>query len=41
MDPARHLNITANKDDYDADVQKILRKIRPNWKQENVNIKVR
>ena len=41
MAPARHLNVTANKDDHDTDVQKILTEIRPNWKQENVDIKVR
>ena len=40
MEMVKHLNITANKDDYDADVKKILENIRPNWKQDNIDIKV-
>ena len=41
MEPASHLNITANRDDYDADVQNILKEIRPNWKKENIEIEVK
>ena len=43
MEPASHLNITANRDDYDTytDVQKILKEIKPNWKKENIEIQVK
>ena len=40
MEGPKHLDITVDKDQYMKDVGRILKEIRPNWSDKNINIKV-
>ena len=40
MEEPRHINITADKENPDDGVQKILKEIRPNWSKKDVTLEV-
>ena len=40
MEEPRHINITADKENPDDDLQKILKEIRPNWSEKDVTLEV-
>ena len=40
MAEPRELDVTINKDDYQDEIQRVLKEIRPTWSRENIEIKV-
>ena len=40
MAESKELGVTINKDDYQDEIQRILKEIRPTWRRENIEIKV-